>query len=271
MLGRMTADPRAMRGTFDGVAELYDRARPTYPPEMFEDLAAVASLAPGSRVLEIACGTGQATLPLAQRGYTVEAVELGAALAAVARRHLAAYPRARVSVSPFEAWPLPAEPFDLVLCATAFHWLDPTVRLARCAQALRPGGWLAVVDTVHVDGGATSELFVQAQECYLAWDPETKPGFRLPSVQDVPVERDDLRDGDEGGRFEPAVLRRYLREVAYSTEEYLDVLRTYSSVRRLPPQNQERLLDCLATLVDTRHGGRVHLVYLRELRLLRRR
>lgn len=257
-----------MRGTFDAVAELYDRARPTYPPAMFDDLATVAGLAPGSRVLEIACGTGQATSALAERGYTVEAVELGASLAALARRNLAAHPEVTVSVSSFEQWPLPPQPFDAVLCATAWHWLDPAVRLAKSAEALRPGGWLAVVDTAHVDGGATSELFVEAQECYLAWDPDTQPGFRLPTVDDVPVERRDVREPD---LFEPAVLHRYLRRVAYSTQSYLDVLRTYSSVRRLPPQSRRGLLDCLGALIDTRHAGRVELVYLTEMRLARRR
>lgn len=263
----MTADPRAMRGTFDAVAELYDRARPTYPPQLFDDLADVAGLEAGSRVLEIACGTGQATRPLAERGYAVQAVELGAALAALARRNLAAHPQVHVTVSSFEDWPLPPEPFDLVLCATAFHWLDPAVRLPRSALALRPGGWLAVIDTVHVDGG-TSDLFVDAQECYLAFDPGTEPGFRLPTVDDVPVERADVRDDV---RFDPPVLRRYLREVSYSTGEYLDVLRTYSSVRRMPPQDQRGLLACLEGLIDTRYAGRLEMVYLTELRLLRRR
>jgi SAM-dependent methyltransferase len=264
----MTPDPRTMRGTFDAVADLYDRARPTYPPEMFDDLAGAAGLVPGSRVLEIACGTGQATLPLAERGYAVEAVELGAALATLARRNLAAHPRVRVSVSSFEEWPLPPEPFDVVLCATAFHWIDPAVRLAKSARALRAGGWLAVVDTVHVDGGGTRQLFVDAQACYLEFDPDTAPGFRLPTVQDVPVERDDLLDA---GLFEPPVLHRYLREVSYSTQAYLDVLRTYSSVRRLPPQDQDGLLACLGDLIDTRYAGRLDMVYLTELRLARRR
>ena len=79
----------ALRGTFDEAPELYDRVRPGYPEEAFEDLATLARLRPGSRVLEIGCGTGQATVPLAARGFEVVAVELGAGLAKVARRNLA--------------------------------------------------------------------------------------------------------------------------------------------------------------------------------------
>ena len=76
-----------LRVTFDQAAELYDRARPGYPPALFTDLAELAGIGPGCRVLEIGCGTGQATGPLAKRGCQVVAVELGAALAAAARRN----------------------------------------------------------------------------------------------------------------------------------------------------------------------------------------
>jgi len=54
-----------LRSTFDEAAELYHRARPGYPAALFDDLAELTSIRPGSRVLEIGPGTGQATLPLA--------------------------------------------------------------------------------------------------------------------------------------------------------------------------------------------------------------
>ena len=62
----------ALRGTFDEAPELYDRVRPGYPEEAVEDLATLARLRPGSRVLEIGCGTGQATVVVSrQRGQAV--------------------------------------------------------------------------------------------------------------------------------------------------------------------------------------------------------
>lgn len=93
------SDPLRLRQTFDGVAERYDRVRPGYPAVLFDDLAALGGLAAGSRVLEIGGGTGLATVPLAQRGYWVVALELGKELAAVARRRLAAYANVEVVVA----------------------------------------------------------------------------------------------------------------------------------------------------------------------------
>src|ERR1700680_350180 len=121
-----TGEPR--RATFDEAAELYDRARPGYPPELFDDLTAIAGLRPGARLLEIGCGTGQATQPLAERKFQITAIELGPNLAAVARRKLARFCNVAVEVAAFEEWPLPAEPFDAVVSATAFHWLDSSAR-----------------------------------------------------------------------------------------------------------------------------------------------
>src|SRR5262245_34968873 len=70
-----------LRRRFNEAPALYDRARPRYPAEVFDDLIAMTALPLGGRILEIGCGTGIATEPLAERGYQITAVELGAELA----------------------------------------------------------------------------------------------------------------------------------------------------------------------------------------------
>lgn len=153
---------RELRKTFGEDAELYDRVRPVYPSALYDDLAALVR-PERPRVLEIGCGTGQATAPMVERGWPVTAVELSPELAAVTRRKL---PRAEVITAAFEDWRLPPERFDLVLSATAFHWIDPDVRVAKSADALRAGGVLAVVSTHHHVDSSSRELYEQVQDCY---------------------------------------------------------------------------------------------------------
>jgi SAM-dependent methyltransferase len=145
------------RETFDRVADLYDAARPGYPPEVFADLRATCGLGSGTRVLEVGCGSGQATGDLAELGCIVHCVELGPALAARAARNLSDYPDVRVEVGAFEEVELPVRAFDVVFSATAFHWVDPAMGFPRAAAVVRPGGFLALVTNAHV-GGGTQEL-----------------------------------------------------------------------------------------------------------------
>jgi len=72
--------PQAWRVGFDEVAELYDRVRPGYPDDLFDELAAALPRSPV--VVEVGPGTGQATKGLVARGARVTAVELGAHLGA---------------------------------------------------------------------------------------------------------------------------------------------------------------------------------------------
>ena len=251
----------ALRETFNQDAERYDRARPRYPPELVGELARVAGLGPDSRVLEIAPGTGQLTVPLAESGCQVTAVELGDAMAAVARRRLAGFPRVEVRVAEFESWPLPDEPFDLVVCATAFHWLDPAVRVVKPARALRPGGRLALILTEHVAGG-TEEFFARVQRCYERWDPATPPGLRPQPASDIPSGGAELADSP---LFQQMTVARRTQDITYTTDEYIDVLLTYSGHRALPPASRQGLLTCVRELIDTGYGGRVTKRYLHEL------
>jgi SAM-dependent methyltransferase len=257
------ADRARLRATFDEAAERYDRARPGYPPAVFDDLAELAGLGPGCRVLELGAGTGQATVPLAERGSQIVAVELGAGLAAVAGRNLARFPLVQVVVAAFEDWPLPPEPFDVVVAATAFHWIDPAVRVSKAADALRPGGALAVISTHHVAGG-DQEFFAEVQACYERWDPATPPGLRLPTPAQIPMRSDEL---DRSGRFGPVVFRRHEWELGYSTAAYLEVLSTYSGHLALAPEARGGLFDCIADLIDSHHGGRISKRYLTELQV----
>lgn len=255
-----------LRAIFNEDAERYDRARPGYPPALFDDLAALAAIGPGSRVLEIGCGTGQATVALAERGYEVVAVELGAELAAVARRNLAQYPGVQVVTTAFEAWPLPPEPFDVVLAATSFHWIDPAVRMVKTAAALRPGGTLATITTHHVAGG-TIPFFADMQACYERWDPATPPGLRLEPAESIPEDRDEVV---HSGLYEPPQFRRHTTDIAYTRAQYIDVLLTYSGHRALGPVAQAGLLGCISGLIDNQYGGNIVKRYLSELRVARR-
>ena len=240
------------RRTFDSAAERYDRARPPYPRQLFDDLATMAELRGGDRILEIGPGTGQATVPLAERGFSIVAVDIGAELAEVAGRRLAAYPDVEFVVAAFEDWPLPEEPFDAVVSATAFHWIDPDIRLTKAARALRPGGSLAVIETRRVPVG-DERLFAELWRCNERFDPTAVPPRMLSS--DEPPE--SLAEVDASDLFDRVASRRYGWTQEYTTEGYVELLLTFSNVLALEPLPQSGLLQCMADVIDGELGGRI--------------
>jgi SAM-dependent methyltransferase len=259
-------EDRSLRTTFDTVAELYDRVRPPLPGDLLDVLAGLAGLPPRGRVLEVGPGTGRVTVELARRGYDVLAVELGANLAAVARRNLEPFPNAQVVVGAFEEWTAPPEPFDVVCAFHAWHWLDGPVALDTAAGALRPGGALAIVGGQHVAGGDT-EYFHAVQECYERFMPGTPPGLRL-------AEPDAVPSNDWGtiahAQFAVPVHRRWLDVTAYTTSEYVEFMRTASGHIALDDANRDALLACLAEHLERDYGGEIRRASLIELCVARR-
>ena len=205
------------------------------------------------RVLELGCGTGRFTRHLAPTGAEVVAVELGPQLAAHARATLHPFPNVRVIHAAFESWPLPARPFDLVVAAGSFHWLDPKVRARKCANALRPGGLLAAVGGAHVRGG-TERFWVESQGCYTRWAQRAMRGFRLPRESSLAFPIPDL---DSSPEFGPCKIHRFARESTYTAQQYRDLLLTYSDVLALPAPRREGLVECLMYLIRSRFGGEI--------------
>ena len=197
-----------LRRIFGEDPSLYDRARPGYPGALFAGLAELADIGPASRVAEIGPGTGQATAALLARGAHVVAVELASSLAGALERKLdGAW--LEVVVSAFEDWRLPPNPFDTVASFTSWHWLDPATRTPKVATALRPGGALVTVATIHVLGG-TDEFFVDVQHCYDTWTAFTTGAWRRRSADDVPAVVDEVDRAVLAGRAPQVPAGRHL-------------------------------------------------------------
>lgn len=161
----MSKKRETLRRTFESAADLYDAARPSYPDEVFDDLVVLAGLEPGDRLVEIGCATGKATRPLLERGFSVVCVEMGAQLAAHARRNLAGLP-VEIHVEPFESWEGEPESFALVYAATAWHWVDPEIRYRKAHGLLRPGGHLVFWTAQHAFPEGFDPFFSEIQEVY---------------------------------------------------------------------------------------------------------
>jgi SAM-dependent methyltransferase len=252
----VTASQDQRRITFDEDALLYDQARPGYPDALFEEVIAFARPPAHGRILEIGCGTGQATLTLARRGYHIDCIELGANLAAVARRNLASYINVEITVGAFEAAPLQDDAYDLVTSASAFHWVDPAVRYRKAAQALKPNGSIALFWNKHVVTAVSADFFHAVQAIYERCAPDMAaafPGLPHPDTLPTPVKAEI----DSSDYFGEVTICKYPWNKDYDSTNYISLLDTYSDHRSLDNEVRERLFQGIAELIDTRFGGQI--------------
>ncbi|HJQ28761.1 MAG TPA: class I SAM-dependent methyltransferase [Rubrobacter sp.] len=261
----MANDRNRLRTTFDEAAVLYDEVRPGYPDQLFDDVVSLSGIPLEGRILEIGCGTGQATLPFARRGYRILCIELGENMAALARRNLELYPQVHVRTGDFEQVSLQERAFDLAISATAFHWLDPAVAYPKVARSLVPGGAISLFWNVHVHSDAGEGFFEAAQRIYEREAPEIvgpEDYKGLPRPDEVPDRTGEIQDT---GLFGGVITRSYLWDATYDAESYLRVLNTYSGHRSLPADTRERLFRGIASLIDSEYGGRIVKGYLTTL------
>jgi SAM-dependent methyltransferase len=247
------ADREQLRDTFESAAADYQRARPEYPAELYDELIRAAGIGPDDRLLEVGCATGKATLPLARRGLRVTCLELGADLAAVARRNLSAFPAVQVVHADFETWqPQPAETFDLVLAATAWHWIDPATGYPRAWKLLRPGGHLAIWGQAHVfpDGG--DPFFADLQDVYDEIGEGVPPGTIVPRPGEVPDSRADI---EASGLFGDVVVRQFDWELRYDADSYLRLLDTFSGHIAMAERKRQRLYGEVRRRLSQRPDG----------------
>lgn len=235
-----TEEQRRRRGQlrclFDGVARQYDASRRGYPADIVGAVYASSGIGPGSGVLEIGCGTGQLTRQLAGQDLSLTAIDIGAAMIALARRNIAD-PRVRFQVCSFEDFAAGGQ-FDLIVSATAFHWIDPGIGLPKAARLLGPGGWLALITT----GERYPEpLGTQLRELW------TRYSRRIVRSADQPAWVTQLRETDLFG--EP-VEQLHTMELSLPVQAVLHVERTRATFLNYSEQEQAGFTADLSRLLE---------------------
>jgi trans-aconitate methyltransferase len=253
--------------SFDDAASSYDRFRPRYPHQLYDDVASTASIDEDSRILEVGCGPGVATEGMMARGWSVLAVEPGAQLARMASDKFDDA-RFAVEVSTFDDWDPRGRRFDLVFSAAAYHWVAPALRWVKAADVLDEGGVIALAGNKALASGSFHD-FTEATR-------GLRYEYGVDDERDSPTE-DELREIVEttghdvgalweamspqgsdvvaGDLFEEPHVYLYPWSTSYSTLEALGLTATYSRYLVMDQARRSALFARLASIIDDSYGG----------------
>jgi SAM-dependent methyltransferase len=261
-----------LKTTFNTATERYHAHRPNYPAALFEKLITDTKLTDSSQLLEIGPGTGQATKPLAEKGYAITAVELGDELAEKAREVLADFPNVEIITGAYEEVDLPKNHFDLVYSATAFHWIQPEVKFTKTHKLLKPGGYLALIHTEHVSDEAGDIFFHVSKPLYQKYQGANTP-VRMQDDDFTPPKLKDLRPPEkiDEDLFSLESFTVFPMELSYTSQEYIDLLATYSPQLAMPEERRTAFLTGLKELIDKDFGGHMTKQYGMTLTVAKRR
>jgi ubiquinone/menaquinone biosynthesis C-methylase UbiE len=183
--------------SFEAVAELYERVRPSYPEDAVAWLAEELHIDSSSVVLDLGAGTGKLTRAFVGRAGRVVAVEPGPEMLAQLR---GAVPEAEPMLGAAEAIPLPDAAVDAVVCGQSFHWFRTDEALREIHRVLRPRGSLGLIwNTRDPDDPLQKEITA----LLAAFVPRNRPTMRASvdqafdqvSTHSVPHEQELDADG----------------------------------------------------------------------------
>jgi SAM-dependent methyltransferase len=236
-------------------AETYDRTRPGHADAVYEILRDRCELCPGTKVLEIGPGTGQASRRLLELGADpLVGVEPDPRLADFLRASLGS--RIELRVTALEDAQLESD-FDMTSAASSFHWVDEAVGLEKICDALQPGGWVALWWTVFTYNGPP-DPFQEALDPLFAdvpRGPSASRDGRPPFALDAERRRDALATAG----FADVGHERIAWARSWDTDGIRGLYASFSPVRALEPERRAKLLDSIAEIAESRFGGTVEL------------
>lgn len=252
---------KQLKEMFNQVALDYDEVRPGYPSDLVEDIIRLSGLPEDARILEVGCGTGIATRPFAERGYSILCLDIGAQLLALAEKNLKAFENVAMELVSFEEWEPEGQRFDLCMSASAFHWIETGVGYPKVASVLKPSSSMAIF--THYHPTPLTGFFEEVQTVYQRIVPEWKNPADNPPIEQFIAKRTAAID--DCAVFQPVTVRQYPWAKDFNTEQYLKLLNTYSGHRALEENRRSALFQGIADVIDKNYNGTVVRPYLSVL------
>lgn len=251
---------------YSPAAAAYHSTRPRYPAQLVTGAVKAAQLSQSSRLLEVGCGPGTATVSFAELGCQMVCLEPNPDFHGMAFANCSSYPSVDVINRSFEEWDVEPESFDAVLAASSMHWIPAEIGYAKASRALKMDGYLILLWNKELQ--PTASMQEELSEVYRREVPS------LGRYEDRATQQGIL-DGLgqmalDSGRFHNLVTATVETTLTYSAEQYLSLLGTYSSYLQLDQRTRDALFAGLRQCISLHGASELTLSYLSAFHVLQK-
>lgn len=250
--------------SFDNAAADYELSRPIYMKELYDDIFKYKQINSGSNVLEIGIGTGKATLPILEKRCNFIALEPGEQLLKIANKKFKKYHNFLIHNQTLQDFIFPANSFDFIYSATAFHWIPEEYGYKRVYELLKDGGVFARFAYHAGQDKRRRTLASEIQELYKKY-----MNFKGEPKEYCEDEAKKLAQIAEKYGFVNTKYNLYHMTKDFTADEYMSLLNTYPDHMEIEKTNREMLFNGIHTAIN-KNGGVITVYYTMDLELARK-
>ncbi len=226
----------SLRTTFGKVSSLYEKSRITYPQGLIDDIIAYSKITPNRTVLDVGCGSGQATMPFAERGYHIIGLDISKDLLTIAKQKCSPFKTAKFKLSSFEKAKFKKNSFNLIISGLAWHWVKPDGRYEKAHKILTENGSLAFFWSYQQK--RKSDIVNAVGKVF---DKYGRKGAGPAGTRMKDYAEFVYNELQNHHLFKEIKKKEYSINLEFSREQYINLIFTYSWVIKLTKSNQKEL------------------------------
>jgi SAM-dependent methyltransferase len=255
---------KGLETKFNEVYTEYDKWRPTYVPQLYMDIFNFKEINPFNKVLEIGIGTGQATLPILEKGCFLTAIELGDKLAEFTKNKFCGFKNFIIKNMAFQDFECPNDSLDMIYSASAFHWIPEEIGYPKVYKMLKSGGAFARFANHPNRKIRNDELYMAMQDLYSKYMP-----FSPLSPEYTEGQAKNIADVAAKYGFVDVNFKLYQRTRTFNSQEYTSLLGTYSDHIALEENKRAEFFTEIRNAING-FGGKITLYDTIDLQLARK-
>lgn len=231
----------------------YDALRPRYGERVFEEIYNYSNITNESKIVEIGCGTGQATEIFLRNGYSIHAVEISESMSNFVRKKYCGE-LFSVENKAFEEASFNNESVDLFIAATSFHWVNKMQGYTKMWKSLKKGGCIALFWNRPFVARKNDPMHIKIQEIYKKYEYAGLRKIGKKQVEFDVLRYENIVNSIQEYNFDDIEFHTFKSVRKIKADAYVELLNTYSDHKMMEVDAKIAFENDIRNVINT-FGG----------------